>query len=499
MSVIKFVARVHNAVRAILNPTATVVECELTEDQATRDPVERIPTKRQYEKSRNAAVGLEIRVRRTGGKRARFSRQLRSSTAAADVAVKRLVDFAASPKVVEVRERAAKLRDNHPLHEERVAFRGVRVQKPVRLAIEAVVIIADWGVWFTLLMIGMSLTFTRMASTTDPTKVYNPEWFIAHPAEWVTAFVVPTFAALVTLVVGKLSARRWAQRAAQLDHPERATELAAEILPRELRIWVVALAALSVGLYFVAVATFSQSADELGWVIAAPWAVIPLAVFLVERYGHDPIAEVDAIILIPAANVEAQKEQLTTALMQAEDAWRQVWTSYDVLIREIIDGASGDLNLWEQIYMRADANSGNGNPFAPISAGVQPVVGRTITAPVSEGETPARAVPVVLEAQRGLVTEVAPWITKQIEQDIQILAECRPPIDGGDERSARVTDLFETVYAAAVAKTAARAADAADTVPVETVPVETASVETDALETDEWDPSGLLDDAAVRQ
>ena len=493
MSVIKLVARVHNAVRAILNPTATVVEHELSEDRATRDPSERIPTKRQYETSRTGAVGMEVRVRKTKGKRAGFSRQLQASKAAADAAEKQLVDFASSPNVVEVRERAAQLRNKHPLHEERVAFRGVRVQRPIRLVIEAVVIIADWGVWFTLLMIGMSLSFTKMASPTDPTKVYNPEWFTAHPAEWVTAFVVPTFAALVTVIVGKLAARRWAQRAALLDHPERTKELAAHIPPRELVIWIAALAALSVGLYFVAVATFTQSADELGWVIGTPWAVIPLTVFLVERYGHDPIAEVDAIILTPAASVETQKDQLTARLMQAEDTWRQVWTTYDDLIREIIDGASGDLGLWEQLYMRADANSGNGNPLAPIGAGAQPAVGRVISAAAGTGEIPARAVPVVLEAQRGLITEVAPWITKQIEQDIQMLAECRPPIDGGDERSARVVNLFEEAYVAAVTKTAARAAKAEDA-PVETVPAET-----DAFETDEWDPSDLLDDAAVRQ
>lgn len=488
MTINKFVARVHNAVRAILNPTATVVEYELSDDSATRDPDERIPTKRQYETSRAGAAGLEIRAKNTKSKRTAFTRQLQAAKAAADGAHKRLVDFANSPSVVETRERAAELRDKHPLHEERVTFRGVHLTKPVRLIIEAVVVVADWGVWFTLLMIGMSLSFTKMASPTDPTKVYNPEWFIAHPAEWVTAFVVPTFAALVTLIVGKLAARRWAQRAALLDHPERALELAADIPKRELAIWMGALGALSVGLYLVAVATFAQSADELGWLIGAPWAVIPLTVFLVERYGHDPIAEVDALILAPAANVEVQKERLTTGLMQAEDNWRQVWTSFDGLIREVIDGASADLNLWEQIYMRADANSGNGNSLAPIGSGAQPVAGRVITYPVADAEKPSRAVPVVLEAQRGLITEVAPWITKQIEQDIQMLADCCPPIDGEGDRSTRVTGLFETAYAAAVTRRAARTARVTTVAPAIT----------DAFDSEEWDTSHLLDDAAAR-
>ena len=443
------VARITNAWRAIVNPTSTTIEHELSQDRAPFDPDEVNPTKGQIEASRSAAIGLEWRVRKASRRRENMSAQLQAAKAGADAADKALVDLASSPVVAEVRTRAATLRTNHPLREERTSFRAVHLPKWMRVAIECIIIIADWGVWFTLLTIGTGLSFTKMAGPTDPTKIYNPDWFIAHPTEWITAFVVPTFAALFTLAVGKLAARRWAQYAAQSDHSERAGEIGAPISRKERRRWAAALVLLGIGLYLVAAMTFGEFADSLAWLIAAPWAVIPLSVFLVERYGQDPIADVDALILLPAARIEQQKEECTAALMRAEDAWRAVWTKYDGLLREIIDGASGDLNLFEQLMMRAHARTGLGRPLAPIGVGAAPVTGRGIASPAVSAETPSRPTPVVLEAQRGLVTRVAPWITKQIELDLQLLNDCRPPIDSAAERTARITQRFEHAYAAA--------------------------------------------------
>lgn len=445
------VARTANAWRAITNPSITTVEYELAQDRAARDPEEHLATKGQYAPSTDATNGLGWRARRSNRRRARASALLQAAKAKADAADKGIVDFASSPVVQEARERAETLREEHPLHEERLSFRGIHLPKWMRIATEAIIIVADWGVWFSLLVTGMGLSFTKMASPTDPTKVYNPEWFIAHPAEWVTAFVVPTFAAMFTLAVGKLAARRWAQHAAQKQHPERADDLATPVPVWERVAWAAALAALGAALWFVAAQAFSAFADELGGLIAAPWAVIPLGVFLVERYGQDPIARVDDLILRSAAGVESEKERLTSALMRAEDEWRATWTTYDDMIRELVDGASDDIRLFEQIMMRADARSGIGMALAPIADGPLPLVTQRVTAPTVATGQPPRPTPVVLEAQRGLRTEIAPWVTKQLELDLQVLTDCRPPIDGEAERTERITKRFEEAYAAAVA------------------------------------------------
>ena len=445
------VARIANAWRAITNPSVTTMEHELAQDRAARDSEEHLPTKRQYASSTDATNGLGWGARRSDRRRARASAQLQAAKAKADAADKSIVDYASSPVVQEVRERAETLRQEHPLHEERLSFRGIHLPKWMRIATEAIIIVADWGVWFSLLVTGMGLSFTKMASSTDPTKVYNPEWFIAHPAEWVTAFVVPTFAAMFTLAVGKLAARRWAQYAAQKQHPERADDLATPVPVWERWGWMAALVVLGAGLWFIAAQAFSAFADELGGLIATPWAVIPLGVFLVERYGQDPIAKVDDLILRSAADVESQKERLTSALMQAEDEWRATWTTYDDMIRELIDRASDDIRLFEQILMRADARSGAGLALAPIADGPLPLVTQSVTEPTVATGQPPRPTPVVLEAQRGLRTEIAPWVTKQIELDLQVLTDCRPPIDGEAERTERITTRFEEAYAAAVA------------------------------------------------
>ena len=494
MSTSSFMARLHNAWRAIFNPTANAVEHELTADHAERHPDERIPTKRQYEKSRNGSVGLEIRAKQTDSKRAAMSKDVQSKKAGADAADKRLIDFAKSPYVVEVRERAAKFREEHPLHEERRTFRSVKLPRWARNVIETVIVIADYGMLFGFLLVGLGLSFTKMSSATDPTPVFNPEFFIAHPAEWITAFALPVIPALLVLAMAKFGGRNWAIYAAAKKHPERAEDLAVEMNGWErfkLAAPIVGLTFAAVGYYLLASNYLSQFADELGWVLGVLWLIFPLAAFLVELYKHDPLAEVDAVILQSAAQVEAQKEQLTASLMSAEDAWRASWTSYDDLIREIIDGASGDLQLFDQLYMRADANSGRGKLLAPISDGAQPLVGRAITLPKGSTESPARAIPVVLEAQRGLVTEVAPWITKQIEQDIQTLNDCRPPIDSGDARTARITERFEEAYAAAVKKRDAHksgiATHEAAPSPAESVSAESGDLAVDEISDDTLD------------
>lgn len=496
MSTSSFMARAYNAWRAILNPISNLVEHELAQDRAQRDPDERIPTKRQYEMSRYAAVGLENRVRKSSARRAAMSKRLLAAKASADAADKAITDFAQSPAVVEARERAATFRADHPLHEERLTFRGARVPTWARIALEAAIIVADWGVWFTLLTVGSGLSFTKMASPTDPTKVYNPEWFIAHPIEWGTAFVVPTIAAIITLVVGKIAARLWAQSAALRMHPERAKDLAVRISRWKLGGWGAAIIVLGAALYLVAAHTFMEFADELGWLIGAPWALIPLGVFLVERYGRDPIGEVDAIILGTAAQVESRKESLTAALMRAEDVWRGAWTAYDDLLRTIIDGASGDLNLYDQLMAHADAVSGHGQHLAPISTGAEPIVGRTIAAREETSDSPARAIPVVLEVQRGLITKVAPWVTKQIELDIQVLTDCRPPIDSGATRSARITRRFETAYEAARKSVAERAAARAEVGREEATTAQESASDADA--TPEAPNAGISDESLDR-
>ena len=449
MTTSSFMARLHNAWRAILNPMANAVEHELTEDRAERHADERIPTKRQYEESRHGSAGLEVRVKQTNSKREAMSKDLQAKKAGTDAADKALIDFATLPHVAEVRERAAKLREEHPLHAERRTFRAVTLPRWARSVIETVIVIADYGMLFGFLLVGLGLSFTMMASATDPTPVFNPGFFMAHPAEWVTAFALPVIPALLVLTMAKFGGRNWAVFAAVKKHPERAADLAVEMNAWErlkLTAPILGLTLGAVGYYLLAANYLSQFADELGWVLGLLWLIFPLAAFLVELYKHDPVAEVDTLILQSAAQVEAQKERLTAALMVAEDAQRAAWTSYDDLIRETIDGASGDLQLFDQLYMRADANSGRGNPLAPISDGAQPLVGRRITPPTVSTDSPARALPVVLEAQRGLTTEVAPWITKQIELDIQTLLDCRPLIDVGDARTARIITRFEAAY-----------------------------------------------------
>lgn len=506
MSTSSFMARMHNAWRAIFNPTANAVEHELTADGAERHTDERIPTKRQFEKSRSGSVGLEIRVRQTDRQREALRNAVLKAKAAADAAFQRLMDFASSPVVVEVRERAAKFREEHPLHEERRTFRSVRLPRWARNVIETVIVVADYGMLFGFLLVGLGLSFTKMASATDPSPVFNPEFFIAHPAEWVTAFALPVIPALLVLAMAKFGGRNWAIFAAAKKHPERAADLAVEMNPWErfkLAAPIVGLTFAAVGYYLLAGNYLSQFADELGWVLGVLWLIFPLAAFLVEMYKHDPLAEVDALILQSAAQLEAQKEQLTAALMSAEDAWRISWTSYDDLIREIIDGASGDLQLFDQLYMRADTNSGHGKVLAPISDGAQPLVGRAITPPKVSTESPARAIPVVLEAQRGLITEVAPWITKQIEQDIQTLSDCRPLIDVGEARTARITARFETAYEAAVKKREERKSGiwpaAAAAAPAETTTAEPEAIDdVDEISDDTLDRL-LADEEAAAQ
>ena len=449
MSANSLVARVTNLWRAMFNPTATAVEYELSRDRSPRHPDGDLPTPLEYGDSRRGAVGLEVRVRKTDRKRADFSRKLQEAKGRADVALKQIIDLARAPFTAEALERAARLREHHRAHAQRLSFRGVRLPKWVRIIVEATVLIADYGVWFTLLMVGMGLSFTKMRSASDPTKVYNPDWFLAHPMEWITAFVVPLLAALLTLAIGKLAGRRWAQYTAMSTHPERADEVRVRISRFELwGVWASALVLLGVALYFVAAMTFTQFADELGWLIGAPWALIPLGIFLVERYGQDPIAELDELVLHTAAEVESRREELEKSLFAAEDAWRAVWTSYDDLLREVIDGANSDLNFFDQTHMWAIAKSENSWPFAPISDSAQPLSGRAIDAATTSAEDRLRAEPVVLEQQRGLRTRVAPWITKQIELDIQLLADCRPAIDSGEARAARVSGYFDTAYAA---------------------------------------------------
>jgi hypothetical protein len=441
------VARVRNALDAIFRPSISVVESALVADRAQRDPQGVLPTNAEYSESIKAAAGLSARVRRLRRRLAGLQRQVLATKAGADVADKNIVDFAESPEVIAVRTRAAALRSSHPQHGERLAFRKVTLQPWMRVAIAVIVIVADWGVWFKLMTIAFALSFTKPASASDPTPVYNPEWFLGHPAEWVAAFVVPTLMAFFTLKVARIAGRDGAQRAALASHPERAEEIGMDIPPRRRQLAVLGLVLLTIGLYIAAGVTFMQSADELGWLAAVPWIVIPVAAYLVERFGHDAMQEIDDLILKSAAEVESRRQKLDAALMRAEDDWRLAWNGLDAELRQILDAASGDLALFEQILTRAHSRTDSGPVFAPMLEPAAAVVATT-----QDGENPARPAPVVLEAQRGLVTRFAPWLTKEIEQHVQVLADCRPPIDGGAERSARIASRFTVVNEAAIAK-----------------------------------------------
>ena len=101
--------------------------------------------------------------------------------------------------------------------------------------------------------------------------------------------------------------------------------------------------------------------------------------------------------------------------------------------------------------------------LAPIADGPLPLVTQRVTAPTVTTGQPPRPTPVVLEAQRGLRTEIAPWLTKQLELDLQVLTDCRPPIDGEAERTERITKRFEEAYAAAVEARAGTEKVASDT------------------------------------
>ncbi|MBX3089870.1 MAG: hypothetical protein KF772_04725 [Cryobacterium sp.] len=447
MSLLSSVAKLRSGLDAILRPSVSVAEYEIVQDKAQRDPQEIDPTKGEFAQGAKAVASMDVRVRRSRISRERMRNRLLADRARADAAEKKAVDFVSSPQTLEALERADKLRDETPKHLEHGNFRIVKAPAWMRILMESILIIADWGIWFYLLTSGLALTFTMPTSLTDPTPIYDPQWFVSNPVEWITAFVVPTFIALVTVLIGRLTGRQVAQRSAMRTHPERTDVTTIDVRTDEGKaarnaqhpvpyVLISLLVLLSGGLYFVAAAAFNVEAiDGRGWLIAAPWALIPLTVFLLERFRDDAVYEIDKLTFALERATRAKIQSLSLALMRAEDKWLRAWKKYDMLIRQILDNASADLGLYEQILMRAHSRAGHGMSLAPLAT---PEPANVVT--VSQADPP-RPTPVEITTQRGLQTKLGPWRLKQLQLDIQTLAENLPPIDIATARNARINEI----------------------------------------------------------
>lgn len=455
VSTTSFIARMHSAWEALAHPAATSVEHALIRDRAQRDPEERDPTKLEYGNGERAVAGLSVRVRRSRPTLDRLQGRLLAAKADVDTAVKHIQDYAGSPRVAETLARAERLRREHPLHEERRLYRSVHMSPLLRIVIETVILIADFGIWFGFLVLSQGLSFTRMASANDPTRVFNPGFFLAHPFEWLVAFAVPLAPAITVLAVAKVAGRYWARAAAVADDPERVGDL--EARKPERSTWMLTgmfalLGLASAGYYILASTYFRQFSDDLGWYCAVPWAIFPFVAALVERYKHDPIGQIDASILQQAADVQARKELLSDELLAKENAWLLAWKALDREIRRILDGAADDLALYEQILMRAHSAAGHGGPLAPISELAGGPYREVAPQPVVTAEGVQRTVSVQIEEQRGLVTKLGPWRVKQLEGYLTTLVENRALLDEGVERAQRVIGLFEDAHAEALLK-----------------------------------------------
>lgn len=454
MGTTSFTARVRNALDNLFRPSVAVVESALIQDNAERHPQEQQPTKRQWSESVKAALGLLVRVLRTARKRRHLRAELRSAASTHDLALKTYLDQAASLGYIEARQRDEKLRAVHPLHEERLTFRQVRIPKWMSRVVEPIVIISDWGVWFGLFLVGEGLSFTKPTSATDPTPSYDPQWFLANPAGWAMAFAVPPLMAFGGLGIVRVASRVWAQHAALKKHPERAADFEPGDHLRIRLLWLAGVLVASVTFYLVAARAFAEnlgSHASLAGLIAIPWAAAPWIAFLVRRFGQDPIAEVDDLILGTAEKAADTRRQNAERVVGAVDKWRASFDNLDDLTRANIDGASADLYLFDQIHMRADSKSGLGMALAPTTT-TEPVTAQGDPLATNSATEPRRASPVSLKPQRGLTTKVAGWITTQIEQDIDTLNDYRPPVDHSEARIDRLNAQFENAYQAAVAK-----------------------------------------------
>lgn len=458
----RLAGRAQRAVHRVLHPVNAAILRALVNDPADRDPQGVKPTSRQYAESvaaTNALVALANRSRRERGKLREALLRAKNAADAADMAY---VELAEDRAFIDARQAAERFRAHFPEHALRMTFRNERQKAAFKAVVSVACVLVDFGLWFRLCQIGLGISWTKPASTTDPTPVFDPGFFLRHPMEWVTAAVVPLIASATVLIATRAAARVWAQRSALAAHPELAVLLSTEISVKRVTMRLVAVGVLSIINFVIAAQLFSENADSLGVLVALVWLILPWTVTLAERYASDAAAEARDKTLGAAADGESKRKALADDLMTAEDTWRGSWEDLDQFIRELLDEAGSIILVFESLVAEADSRANKDPKFAQMAQ-----------APADADVTTRRHA--VLTQTRGLSLRLPPWIVQQIEQDLQLLAVTKP-LDLPEERTARLHNRFEEVYAKATADVAEHAAtqasltDAIADAPVEESP-----------------------------
>lgn len=295
-------------------------------------------------------------------------------------------------------------------------FLDVRSPGWVSVVIAIIILVVDYGFINGLARDLFSISFT--------------EFSFAELGEFVAIWFLPLFFPVLTIALAERGGRLSAQARAARVHEDRLADMMPSGFPADgitrrepLLLWAMTAA---IGVYFFAMATirFGAAAEDAGlnfpaWLIAVLYGLLPTAAMLAVSLSSDPVLAHAAALERAVRRADRGAARLQKRLLAAHRRHHEAWFRLARLLDRIVADASQSIRLVEQLYAGAYARSGAIGPLAPTAAPPDALdeQGGLTTSAFGDPR---------LEPHRALSMPIPPWITIELERDLELLRAYRP-------------------------------------------------------------------------